>query len=319
MNLPEISAAVIYVSPNLANIALKQILLSPGFNKSGLFPSTTIDARTRTATTTYSFAPSSKLTPSLFLPESGELGRRIESSIRFLLWGCQRVRNFPRQYACTRERRSNAIGREKVDRREIWVVEGEITRIVERRGECDALQNRGEEAIEEKGLSTHWRKDTLVRNAKERNVRKRGGKRESDRHRSDEDNRGVRTKSNTGWKIWERLGGKASDERSDARRTKSSKKLRENSRLNEKERERKRERERERICWIKESVRFLAKGERVRGSWHRTATPTATVGPQSSAHSRMVRTVVLGGEKLSRSRHCEHRVVQGTSYIARFS
>lgn len=75
---------------------------------------------------------------------------------------------------------------------------------------------------------------------------------------------------------------------------------------------------------------FMDKRERAlpregMGGWegascHRTATPTATVGPQSSAHPRMVRTVVLGGEKLPRrSRHCEHRVVQGTSHIARFS
>lgn len=46
-------------------------------------------------------------------PQSGELGRRIGSGIRFLLWGCQRVRNFPRQYACIRERWNNAIWREK--------------------------------------------------------------------------------------------------------------------------------------------------------------------------------------------------------------
>lgn len=49
-------------------------------------------------------------------PESGELGRRIGSSIRFLLWGCRRVRNFPRQHACIRGRRNREReGRSKRD------------------------------------------------------------------------------------------------------------------------------------------------------------------------------------------------------------
>lgn len=109
-----------------------------------------------------------------------------------------------------------------------------------------------------------------------------------------------------------------------ARRTRSFKKLRENSWLNVQERDGERERASERSWWIKESVRFLAKGGRVGGwegaSCHRTATPTVTVGPQSSAHPRTVRTVVLGGDKLPR-RFSPLRapVVQGTSHIARFS
>lgn len=61
------------------------------------------------------------------------------------------------------------------------------TRWSERTKGTSLLQR--EEVIEEKGLSTHWREDTLVWNAKERNVRKREEKRESDRRRSDEDNR----------------------------------------------------------------------------------------------------------------------------------
>lgn len=86
--------------------------------------------------------PSSKLTPLPLSSQSGELGRRIGSSIRFLLWGCRRVQNFPRQHACTRERRNGAIGSERVDRRETQMVEGEMTRIEERGDESDAPESR---------------------------------------------------------------------------------------------------------------------------------------------------------------------------------
>lgn len=64
----------------------------------------------------------------------------------------------------------------------------------------------------EGGLSTHWRKDTLVWNAKERNTRKREERtRESDRRRSDEDSPGVAGEEqhgmeNEGETGWESVG-----------------------------------------------------------------------------------------------------------------
>lgn len=61
----------------------------------------------------------------------------------------------------------------------------------------------------EGGLSTHWRKDTLVWNAKERNTRK--GEERIDVGAT-KIVRELRAKSSTGWEMRERPGGKASDE-----------------------------------------------------------------------------------------------------------
>lgn len=67
----------------------------------------------------------------------------------------------------------------------------------------------------EGGLSTHWRKDTLVWNAKERNTRK-GEERIEEESQIDVGAtkivRELRAKSSTGWKMRGRPGGKASDE-----------------------------------------------------------------------------------------------------------
>lgn len=65
----------------------------------------------------------------------------------------------------------------------------------------------------EEGLSTHWRKDTLVWNAKERNTRREDRGRESNRRRSDEDSPGAAGEEQHGMENeGEKAGGKASDE-----------------------------------------------------------------------------------------------------------
>lgn len=74
------------------------------------------------------------------------------------------MRNFPRQNACVRERNrlNDAVRREKVDRREIWVVESEITR-AEERGDESVPESRAR--AREKGgvnemIETRWSERT---------------------------------------------------------------------------------------------------------------------------------------------------------------
>lgn len=79
-----------------------------------------------------------------------------------------------------------------------------------------ARENKRYRFVAVGGLSTHWRKDTLVWNAKERNTRK-GEERIEEESQIDVGAtkivRELRAKSSsTGWKMRERPGGKASDE-----------------------------------------------------------------------------------------------------------